>query len=43
MAIADAPAFANEMAIARPIPLDAPLMKTALPRWLDCVLGSISG
>ena len=41
-AIWDAPAFANERAVARPMPPDAPVMKIAWPLWLNLV-GSMAG
>ena len=42
MARYEAPALANEMDMARPKPLEAPLMKTALPER-SCLVGSMAG
>lgn len=41
-AISEAPASANECAVARPMPLDAPVMNTAWPVWSPLV-GSMAG
>lgn len=42
MAMSDAPALAKEMAMARPMPLDAPVMKTDL-RAREAFVGSMAG
>ena len=45
MAMLSAPAFAKEMAIARPIPLEAPQMKTFFPLRLarvELMVGYVS-
>lgn len=37
------PALAYEIAVARPMPLEAPVMKTDLPLRFDFVVGSMAG
>jgi hypothetical protein len=43
IAMPAAPAFAKEIAVARPTPLEAPVMKIFRPLWSDRVAGSIEG